>query len=179
MIDSALAIVLLALSLTLLAVVAAAEAGVATANRTRLKSLMHKGHSRAERLHAFANERASVLAVLALTRTFAAAVATSLAVFLVAREMGDTWGMLLVVVVAAVLASPFSTPLPCRRGETGGLGLRLVPVISLRMVFGPVAGASTACAVVGSNGYERDDDDAEDPAWRRSYNGDRSEEGAR
>jgi CBS domain containing-hemolysin-like protein len=167
MIDSTLGIILIVLSLALLAVVSGAEAGVAAANRTRLRSLAGKGHSRAERLHAYANERASVLAVLGLTRTFAAVVATALSVFLLLRERDDTWGLLLALVVAAVLVFALLDALPrlivAKNPEAWGL--RLVPVVSvLRMIFGPVAWAvdRSLRTVVGRPNGEHDELDAEE-----------------
>lgn len=162
-----LGIVLLALALMLFAVVAAAEAGVASANRTRLKTIAGKGSRRAERLHLYANERAAVLAVLALARTFAAVLASALAVFLVAREVGDTWGMLLAVAAGAALLLALLDALPrllvAKNPEAWGL--RLVPVVTVfRAVFGPLARTidRSLRRVVGASPEEKEQDETEE-----------------
>jgi CBS domain containing-hemolysin-like protein len=105
--------------------------------------------------------------VLGLTRTFAAVVATALSVFLLLRERDDTWGLLLVLVVAAVLVFALLDALPrlivAKNPEAWGL--RLVPVVSaLRMVFGPVAWAvdRSLHTVVGRPNGEHDELDAEE-----------------
>ena len=134
--------VLLAIGLTAFAAVSAAEAGVAAANRTRLKMVAVKGSRRAERLHAYANERAAVLAVLALARTFAAALAAGVALFLAAQEYPETWRLLLIVSVGAglLLSRLDARPRLMVAKSPEAWGLRLVPLITaLRTVLGPLA----------------------------------------
>ena len=116
-------------ALVLLAVVSAAESGVAAANRTRLKSLMARDQSRAARLHTYANERTAVLAVLGLTRTFAVIVATGIAVFLVQKEADETWGLfaLTAIVLVVVFALLDSLPRVLVAKDPETWGLRLVP----------------------------------------------------
>jgi CBS domain containing-hemolysin-like protein len=161
-------IALLVAALVLFAVVAAAEAGVASANRTRLKSMAVRGSRRADRLHSYANERAAVLAVLALARTFAAALAAALSVFLIARETGDTWGMLIAVAagVAVLLALLDGLPRLFVAKNPEAWGLRLVPVVTaFRAVFGPLAWAIDASLrrVVGRQSEEeREQEETED-----------------
>jgi CBS domain containing-hemolysin-like protein len=159
--------VALAASLVLFAVIAAAEAGVASANRTRLKMMAVRGSRSAERLHRYANERAAVLAVLALARTFAAALASALAVFLIARETSDTWLMLLAVAGGITLLLALLDGLPrlfvARTPEAWGL--RLVPVVtSFRAVFGPLAWAidESLRRVVGQTEDERAQEETEE-----------------
>ncbi len=165
--DSGLGIVILAASLALFAVIAAAEAGVAAANRTRLKAIAGRGSRRAERLHAYANERAAILAVLALARTFAAALSSALAVFLIARETGDTWGMLIGVAAGAAVLLALLDGLPrlfvSKNPEAWGL--RLVPVVTaFRAVFGPLAWAidESLRVVVGQTDDEREQEETEE-----------------
>ncbi len=158
---------LLGLALMLFAVVAAAEAGVASANRTRLKSIAGKGSRRAQRLHDYANERAAVLAVLALARTFAAVLASALAVFLIAREAGDTWGMLLAVAAGAALLLALLDALPrlLVAKDPEVWGLRLVPVVTVfRAVFGPLAWAvdRSLRRVVGASPEPQEQDETEE-----------------
>ena len=165
--DSILGIVLLVAALVLFAIVAAAEAGVASANRTRLKSMAVRGSRKADRLHAYANERAAVLAVLALARTFAAALAAALSVFLIASETGDTWGMLIAVAagVAVLLALLDGLPRLFVAKNPEVWGLRLVPVVTaFRAVFGPLAWAidESLRRVVGHTAEERQQEETEE-----------------
>ncbi len=143
------------------AIVAAAEAGIAAVSRARLKAIIGKGSTRAERLYRYADERASVLAVLALVRTFAAVLATALGVFVIGREIGHSWGLIVVLAVAGVIALALLDAVPrlVVAKDPEAWGLRLVPVVGLlRAVFGPVAWAidRSLRTVVG-----RADDDQE------------------
>jgi CBS domain containing-hemolysin-like protein len=143
--------------------VAAAEAGVAAASRARLKSMAGKGVRRAERLHNFADERASVLAVLAVARTFAVVVATGLAIFIVSRETEHSWGVFALVATggAIVLALLDALPRVIVAQDAEPWGIRLVPVINtFRTVFGPIAWAidRSLRTVVGQNGEDHEDD---------------------
>jgi CBS domain containing-hemolysin-like protein len=166
-VDSTLGVVLLCVTLALFAVIAAAEAGVASANRTRLRMIAVRGSSQAERLHLYANERAAVLAVLALARTFAAALASALAVFLIARETANSWGMLLAVAAGVTVLLALLDGLPrlfvARSPESWGL--RLVPVVTaFRAVFGPLAWAidESLRRVVGQTDDERAQEETEE-----------------
>ncbi len=125
-------------------VVAAAEASVSAASRARLRTLANKGSQRAQLLHSYADERTSVLAVLAIVRTLAVVLAAALLVFLVARATGDSWGTLFAVAGGAVILLAALDALPrlivSRNPEEWGL--RLVGVIRVfRAIFGPVAWA--------------------------------------
>jgi CBS domain containing-hemolysin-like protein len=159
--------VFLGLALMLLIVVAAAEAGVAAASRARLKSMAGKGVRRAERLHNFADERASVLAVLAVARTFAVVVATGLAIFIISRETEHSWGIFALVAAsgAVVLALLDALPRFIVAQDPEPWGLRLVPVINtFRTVFGPIAWTidRSLQTVVGQNGDDGDEDETEE-----------------
>jgi CBS domain containing-hemolysin-like protein len=142
--DVLVAIPLLVIALALFVVMTAAEAAVAAANRTRLRGIAaERGSTRAERLRNYADERASVLAVLAIARTFAAVVVTALAAFLALRG-GDAWpavaGVIVVGVVALALLDAASRLLVAKAPDEWGI--RLVPVVRMcRTVFGPVAWA--------------------------------------
>jgi CBS domain containing-hemolysin-like protein len=161
--DRLIELVLLSIALVLIVVVAAAEAGVAAASRARLKSIARAGSRRAERLHLYADERASVLAVLSMARTFAVALAAAIAAFIVYREYGTSWGMLVLVAAAGVVVFAVldSAPRLVVARDPESWGLRLVPVISVfRMIFGPVAWAidQSLGAVVPSSDDEQEDE---------------------
>jgi CBS domain containing-hemolysin-like protein len=165
--DASIGLALLLVALALFATVAAAEAGVASANRTRLKIIAVKGSRRAERLHEYADARAAVLAVLALARTFAAALAAGIAVFLAAREFDGGWRLLLAVAAGAGLVLALVDALPrllvARAPEAWGL--RLVPIVTvLRTVLGPLALAMDRSLrrVVGQTVEEREQDEAQE-----------------
>jgi CBS domain containing-hemolysin-like protein len=126
-----------------------------------------KGSDRAQRLHAYANERAAVLAVLALVRTFAAALAAGIAVFLVARGTDETWRVLVLTAIAAGLLLALLDALPrlLVAKDPESWGLRLVPVIRVfRIVFGPMAWAMDRSlrTVVGQTPEEREQDETQD-----------------
>jgi CBS domain containing-hemolysin-like protein len=151
--------VLLTLALALLVVVAATEASVAAVNRTRLRALSANSR-RAERLVLYANERASVLAVLSLVRTTAAVLATALLTWFVASDDAG-WGALALVIIAAVFVVAVLDTLPrlivAKDPETWGL--RLVPVVRVfRRIFGPIAWAIDGAlrTVVRPNGDEQE-----------------------
>jgi CBS domain containing-hemolysin-like protein len=157
--------VLLAIALAAFALFAAAEAGVAAANRTRLKIVAVRGSRRASQLHAYANERAAVLAVLALARTFAAALAAGAAVFLAAQGYGETWRTLLIAAVGSglILALLDALPRLVVAKSPEAWGLRLVPVISvLRTALGPLAWTidRSLRSVVGQTAEVREQEEA-------------------
>jgi putative hemolysin len=137
-------VIVVVLALMLLAVVAAAEAGVLSASRARLSEMNGRGGPRARRLYNYVEERASALGALAVARNLAVVLATAFALFLVVRAVNDGWGVLLAVSLAVVLVLALVDSLPrlmvARSPETWGM--RIVPVVSLfRRIFGPVAWA--------------------------------------
>ena len=132
------------LALAVVVVVAAAEAGVAAASRARMRSLAGQGSRRAERLHVYANERASVLAVLSIVRLLAIVTAAGLTIFMLTREAGHSWGAVALITAGSVLvltvADAAMRLIVARNPDAWGL--RLVPVVRVfRAVFGPVAWA--------------------------------------
>jgi CBS domain containing-hemolysin-like protein len=154
------------LAAVLLVVVAAAEASVVSAGRVRLRGLAGKGVPRANTLHAYVDERASVLGALAVARAVAVVVATALAVFLVSRETGHHWPVLVAIAAGSVVVLVSFDALPrlvvARSPEAWGL--RLVPVIAaVRAIFGPVSWAidHSLGTVVGHNGEAAAEDEAE------------------
>ncbi|HEY8173899.1 MAG TPA: hemolysin family protein [Dehalococcoidia bacterium] len=154
-------------SLVLLVVVAGAEAGVAAASRARLKTIAGTGSRRAERLHVYADERASVLAALSLVRTLSAVLATALGVFIISREMGHSWAVLIAVTAGGVLVLTLLDALPrlivARDPEVWGI--RAVPVIrAFRAIFGPVAGTidRSLRTVVGNGGDDQPDGETQE-----------------
>jgi CBS domain containing-hemolysin-like protein len=135
--------VVLIVALVLVVAVAASEAAVASASRLRLATMAGRGNRRAAHLHAFAERRASTLAALALARTVALVVATSLGIFLITEERGHTWSILITtaVVVLAVVAVLDSLPRLIVSRSPESWGIRLLPVMNFfRAVFGPLAG---------------------------------------
>ncbi len=142
--DSVLGMLLLVLALVLLVIVAASEAGVASASRGRLRAEAGKGQRRAQSLHGYVAERASTLGSLAVARNLAVVVITAIAVFLITREYGHAWGVLIGVSVGtlAVVALLDALPRLIVARDAERWGIRLVPVVALfRTLFGPLASA--------------------------------------
>ena len=144
MTDTAVGIAVLVVALILLAVVAAAEASVASASRARLRTLSARGVGRAETLHNYVDERASILASLSLARIVGATAAIALAVFLVLRHWREDWPALAVIaagmVVLVAALDALARLLITRAPEFWGV--RFVPVVrTIRVVFGPIAWA--------------------------------------
>jgi Mg2+/Co2+ transporter CorB len=126
------------------ALVAAAEAGVASASRVRLRAMASRGSRRAEVLHDYIQERASTLGALAVVRNLAVVLATALGIFLITRGTGHTWAVLVAVSAGALAAVALLDALPrlivARNPEPWSV--RLLPVIRLfRAIFGPFAAA--------------------------------------
>ncbi len=159
-------IAVLVLALVQLVVVAAAEAGVASAGRVRLRALASRGVGRAETLHRYVDERASVLGSLAVARNVAAVVATALAVFLISRVTGHSWPVLIAIAAGAVVVLVLLDALPrlvVARGPEAW-GVRLVPVVGVfRLIFGPLSWAidHSLGSVVRHNGETAGKDEAE------------------
>jgi CBS domain containing-hemolysin-like protein len=142
--DSIVGLAVFALALTLLVVVAAAEAAVASVSRIRLRAIAGKGNGRAESLLRNVDRRASTLGALAVVRNLAVVLATSLGIFVVTREQGHTWGVLVVgaAVALAAVAVLDAVPRLVVARDAERWGMRLSGVIALfRAIFGPVAAA--------------------------------------
>jgi len=140
--DRTLGAIVIALAVVLLMIVAAAEASVASASRARLRVMSGRGVSRADTLHRYADERASILASLSIARTLAVVFAASAAVFLIVRETERTWAMLVLVGAGAVVALGALDALPRYfvTKSPEAWGIRLLPVVGVvKFVFGPVA----------------------------------------
>ena len=135
---------LLAASLVLLVFVAAAEAGVITISRARIRFMAGRGVPRAEALHSYVQERNSLLGALALARNLAFVSSTSLGLFLLTRETGSTWRAVLIAGAGmlAVLALLEAIPRIVVSQSPERWGLRLSPFIgAFKLVFGlPAAG---------------------------------------
>ncbi|MBI5289391.1 MAG: HlyC/CorC family transporter [Chloroflexi bacterium] len=157
---------ILAAALLLVVLVAASEAAVASASRLRLATMAGRGNSRAARLHAYAERRASTLAALALARTVGLVLATALGIFLITDSRGHTWGILILTAggVLAVVACLDAAPRLLVSGAPERWGIRLLPVINFfRLAFGPVAVTINRAlgGVVHRNGDEHPDETAE------------------
>src|SRR5262245_61058412 len=96
------AIALLSLCLVLIVFVAAAEAGLVSISRARVRLMAGQGVPRAEILHSYMQERDSLLHALGLARNLAVVSAAVLAVSVLTRERGHSWALMAVVVVGAL-----------------------------------------------------------------------------
>ena len=148
--DSWLGLVLLLIALFVLMVATAAEAGVVSISRLRMRAFA--GKPGATSLETYIQERHVLLTTLAIARNVAVVVGIAVGTFLVLRETGHTWIALAVTIVGALLALVVLEAVPrlvvARSPERWGL--RLVPAIGVfRLVFGlPAMLLDTATARV-------------------------------
>ncbi len=161
-----LGVILLALAAVLLIVAAAAEAGVASVSRIRLRAMSGRGVRRADLLYRYADERASTLASVAVARNLAVVLATALGVFFVTRNQGHSWGVFAATCAGVLLAVVLLDALPrlvvARSPETWGV--RLVPAVRVfRVLFGPLAIAvNRSLAAVVRTAEEAREDETEE-----------------
>src|SRR3990172_5990601 len=97
-------LVLLVLALALVPFVAAAEAGLVSISRARVRLMAGRGVPRAEVLQSYIHERDALLRALALARNLAIAAAAALGVFIWTREEGHHWTTVVAVAAAALAA---------------------------------------------------------------------------
>ena len=136
------AVLLLVLSLVLVAFVAAAEAGLISISRARVRLMAGQGVPRAELLHSYVQEREGLLRALALARNLALVASVALAVSVLTREEGHSWELIVGVVVGAIalvwLLEAVLRTLVARNPERWSL--RLSPFMgAFKLLFGGVA----------------------------------------
>ena len=132
-------VALLLLCLGLVVFVAAAEAGLISISRARVKLLAGRGVPRAEILHSYVQERSSLLGALALARNVAIVLGAALAVSLLTRERGHSWWLVFGIVVGALVLFMLLEAVPralvARNPERWGL--RLAPFMGpFKLLFG-------------------------------------------
>jgi putative hemolysin len=133
-----LALGLLLAALLLLLIVGAAEAGVASMSRARVRALIARGIPHDEALEAYLRDRHSPLRSLAVGRSLTIIASVALALFLVLEETGHTWSALIITAIGSLVVLSLLQALPRflvaqspERWE-----LRLAPVIrALRVTF--------------------------------------------
>ncbi len=135
-------IALLSVCLVLVVFVAAAEAGLISISRARVRLMAGQGVARAAILQDYMRERDSLLRALAVARNLAIVAAAALAVSLFTREHGHSWQLIIAVVIAAIaliaLLEAIPRALVARNPENWGL--RLAPFMGgFKMLFGGVA----------------------------------------
>ena len=139
-----LGLALLAASLVLVVFVSAAEAGVITISRARIRFMAGSGVPRAGALHSYVQERNALLGALALARNLAVVSSSALGLFLLTRETGSTWRAVLIAGAGTlgVLALLEAIPRFLVSQSPERWGLRLSPFIgAFQLVFGlPAAG---------------------------------------
>jgi CBS domain containing-hemolysin-like protein len=136
---SVAALVLLVVCLMLMVFVAAAEAGLISISRARIRLLAGRGVPRAEILQSYIQERTSLLGALWLGRNVAIVVAAAVAVSVLTRNRGHSWLLIAGVVVAALVLFALLEAVPralvARNPERWSL--RLAPFLgAFRLLFG-------------------------------------------
>jgi CBS domain containing-hemolysin-like protein len=130
---------LLLFFLGLVVFVAAAEAGLISMSRARVRMLAGQGVRRAEILHSYIEDRSSLLGAFALARYLAIVAGAALAVSLITRERGHSWELIAVIVVGALALVALLEAVPrtvvLRNPERWGL--RLTPFMGpFKLLFG-------------------------------------------
>ena len=139
--SSLAALVLVGACLALMVFVAAAEAGLISISRARVRLLAGQGVPRAEVLQDYIKERSSLLGALSLARNLAIVLAAVLAVTIVIREYGDSWPLIIGIVLGALFVFGLIEAVPralvARNPERWGL--RLAPFMgAFKLLFGGV-----------------------------------------
>ncbi|HXH21605.1 MAG TPA: hemolysin family protein [Dehalococcoidia bacterium] len=138
-VSSAVGIAVVALAMALIAFVAAAEAGLVTISRARVRVLAGRGVPRAAILQSYMQERESLLDALLLARLTAYVLAVTVGALIVADERGIGWDVVGIVVVAAVLLVPLLEALPrwIVTRDPERWGLRMSPLMGVfKSAFG-------------------------------------------
>src|SRR3990172_1805279 len=133
------ALALLVVCLVLIAFVAAAEAGLISISRVRVRLMAGRGIPRAEILQSYVQERASLLRALALARNLAIIAAAALAMTILTRERGHGWGWVGVVVIIALASIVIVEAVPrvIVTRDPERWGLRLAPFMgAFKFLFG-------------------------------------------
>jgi len=129
----------LLLALILIAFVAAAEAGLISISRVRVRLMAGRGIPRAEILQSYVQERESLLRALALARNLAIIAAAALAMTILTRERGHGWGWVVVVVIIALATIVIVEAVPrvIVTRDPERWGLRLAPFMgAFKFLFG-------------------------------------------
>jgi magnesium and cobalt exporter, CNNM family len=130
---------LLAVCLLLMVFVAAAEAGLISISRARVRLMAGRGVPRAEILHSYMEERSSMLGALALARNVAIVAGAALAVSILTRERGHSWELLVAIIVGGLMLFGLLEAVPralvARNPERWGLWL--APIMGpFKLLFG-------------------------------------------
>jgi CBS domain containing-hemolysin-like protein len=133
---------LLAVCFVLVVFVAAAEAGLISISRARVRLMAGQGVPRAELLQSYIQEREALLRAFAVARILAVAAGAALAVSVLTREHGHDWALLAGIVIVALVLVALLEALPralvARNPERWGL--RLAPFMGVfKLLFGGIA----------------------------------------
>jgi CBS domain containing-hemolysin-like protein len=135
------AIALLIFCLCLVVFVAAAEAGLITISRARIRLMAGQGVPRAEILQSYISERTTMLSSLSLARNLAIVAGAAISVTILTREEGHHWELIVAIVIGALAVFALLEAIPravvARNPEWWGL--KLAPLMgAFKLVFGGV-----------------------------------------
>jgi putative hemolysin len=140
--DSWVGVVLLLAAVAILILATAAEAGLISGSRARVRLLASKDIPHAAALHSYLQNRQAVLGALAIARNLAVVLGIALGIFLVLRETGHTWAALAATMAGTlvVIALLEAVPRFLVSQSPDRWGLRLSPLMGLsHTVFGAPA----------------------------------------
>jgi len=155
-------VALLVACLCLAVFVAAAEAGLISISRARVRLMAGRGVPRADILHSYVQERSSLLGALALARNVAIVLLTAVAVSILTRERGNSWELVIGIVVVAlpVLALLEAVPRALVARNPEWWGLRLAPFMGpFKLLFGGAGRILGIPARAVAHGSDSSDDE--------------------
>jgi len=152
---------LLLMCLGLVAFVAAAEAGLISISRARVRLMAGRGVPRADILQSYVQERSSLLDALALARNVAFVLGAALAASILTRERGHSWELIVGIVVGALVLFALLEAVPralvARNPEWWGL--RLAPLMGpFKLMFGGAGRILRIPARAVAHDVENDDE---------------------
>jgi CBS domain containing-hemolysin-like protein len=142
--------------------VAAAEAGLISISRARVRLMAGRGVPRADILHSYVQERSALLGALWVARYVAIMLVAGLAVSILTRERGASWELLVAIVVVALvlfaLLEALTRALVARNPEWWGL--RLAPFMGpFKLLFGGAGRILSMPARVVGRGPETEEEE--------------------
>jgi CBS domain containing-hemolysin-like protein len=143
-VSSWLGVSVVAAAMALIVFVSAAEAGLVTISRARVRVLAGRGVPRAAILQSYIQEREQLLDALLLARLTAYVLAVAVGALLIAGDRGVGWDVIAIVVIVAIVLVPVLEALPrwVVTRDPERWGLRMAPLMgAFKSAFGVPARA--------------------------------------
>jgi CBS domain containing-hemolysin-like protein len=138
-VSSWLGLAVVGVAMALVVFVSAAEAGLVTISRARVRVLAGRGVPRASILQSYIQEREQLLDALLLARLTAYVLAVAVGALIIAGDRGIGWDVIAIVVIVAIVLLPVLEALPrwVVTRDPERWGLRMAPLMgAFKSVFG-------------------------------------------